>query len=49
MGQKMTELSFAPKPEEQANSFVTVKASCLWGDKTCLSLLNIIKGDEKEM
>lgn len=48
MGQKMTELSYAPKPEEQTNSFVMVKASCLWGDKSCLSLLNIIKGDGKD-
>lgn len=48
-GSKMTELSFAPKPEEQANSIIMVKASCLWGGKTCLPLLNIIKRDGKEM
>lgn len=47
-GSKMTELSFAPKPEEQANSLVMVKASCLRGDQSCLSLLNIIKRDGKE-
>lgn len=47
-GSKVTELSFAPKPEEQANSFIMVKASCLWGDKSCLSQLNIIRRDGKE-
>lgn len=46
---KMTELSCAPEPEEEVNSIIMVKASCLWGDKTCLPLLNIIKRDGKEM
>lgn len=47
-GSKVTVLSFAPKPEEQANSFIMVKASCLWGDKSCLSQLNIIRRDGKK-
>lgn len=48
-GSKMKELSFDPKTEEQASNFIMVKASCLWGDKTFLPLLNTIERDEKQM